>query len=487
MAKELARNRAGACVLKPLMSLIVVLYCGSVAAQEPAAETCYLDGWSQPLHCYQVPVEPGEQPVKLAVAVAPAVNPDGSEPLYLLAGGPGQAASDLVPLLSSFTKVNRNRDIVMVDRRGAGRSGAFECGIEEDFPADLDAFAASVGQCYEEQQQRTNGLYSRQTVDDLELVRAHLGHGKIALWGGSWGTRTALLYQQWYPDSLSALVLDAVAPIETKVFLSAQAAEQALQQLQDACLEDVSCAGFGDWRADLDRLLAEWEQGDSRLADPLKGIPVERRVPRWEVANAIRAALYDPGAAAQLPYVIHQAARGNLLPLSGLASLFLPASDSMSMGLTFSVACAEELNRISTEEMEADSRDTFLGTGFIDLFATGCSVWPVAERSYPSPEVREHPVLLISGSADPITPPSYADTRLDYLNHKQHLVVEGGGHINSRRGCIPTLIAEFLNSPAQPLDTQCVSEIRRPPFMADAFGPALDAAPLANLEGKAND
>ncbi|PCO04062.1 hypothetical protein AWR36_015855 [Microbulbifer flavimaris] len=482
MAKELARGRVVA-VACPLFIVLLALlsYSGAINAEDLAAETCHLEGWSQPLRCYQVPVGGADQSQNLAVAVAPAVNPDGSEPLYLLAGGPGQAASHLAPLLPSLAKVNRNRDIVMVDRRGSGRTGAFECGIEDELPPDLDAFAGLVSDCYDQQRQRTEGLNSRQTVDDLEQVRVSLGHEKIALWGGSWGTRTALLYQQWYPQSISALVLDAVAPIEAKVFLSAQAAEQALQQLQDACMEDKSCAGLGDWRGDLDRLLNEWETGESRLADPLTGAPMPRRVPRWELANAVRTALYDPGAAAQLPYVIHQAARGNLLPLSGLSSLFLPASDTMSMGLTFSVACAEELNRTSAEEVAADSRDTFLGTGFIDIFRTACGVWPVQERSYPEPERREHPVLLISGSADPITPPEYADTRLDYLSHKQHLVVDGGGHINTRRGCIPELIASFLDAPEQPLDSACVKDIRRPPFMADAFGPALDAEPLAEV------
>ena len=451
-----------------------------VLAIEPA-ETCYLDGWGNALRCYRISVPDGVGEQKLAVMVAPALNDSGNAPMYLLAGGPGQAASDLAPLLGAFSKVNRQSDIVMVDRRGGGLSGAYECGLEAQMPDSLEEFAELLADCYRQRPEFAETLNSRRTIEDLELVRKTLGHEQIVLWGGSWGTRTALLYQQWHPESISALVLDAVAPIETKVFLSAQAAERALQQLQSACAEDRSCAAFGDWRGELDRLLEEWERGDARLADPLTGKPVERRVPRWELANAIRATLYDPAAAAQLPYAVHRAARGDLLPLSGLSSLFLPAADTMSMGLTFSVACAEELNRISPEEVAQDSRGTFLGTGFIDLFQSGCAVWPVRAKPYAAPEPREQPVLLISGSADPITPPEYADTRLDYLAHKQHLVVKGGGHINSRRGCIPNLIASFLDNPQAALDSQCVDEIRRPPFMAGAFGPALDVEPLARL------
>lgn len=448
---------------------------GTVAAQGQATpETCYLDGWGDPLRCYRVPLDDGGRE-SLAVMLAPAVNGSGREPLYLLAGGPGQAASDLAPLLNAFRRINRERAIVMVDRRGVGRSGAFRCGFGSEMPADLEEFSRKLAECYLQKADYAETLNSRQAVEDLEQVRRTLGHGRIALWGGSWGTRTALLYQQWHPESLSALVLDAVAPIDTKVFLTAGAAENALRQLEWDCAEDVVCARFGDWRRQLDQLLSQWDhERAANFPDPLTGAPAEQPLARWALVNAIRTALYDPKAAAQLPYAIDQTRLGNYRPLSGIAGLFASRTDSMAMGLTFSVACAEELNRISGEEVAADSADTFLGTAFFDLFKSGCEVWPVQPKPYDAPEPRDQPVLLISGDADPITPPVYAERQLDYLSRKQHLVVAGGGHINSPRGCIPELIAHFLDSLGEPLDDSCVAEIRRPPFMADAFGPALD-------------
>lgn len=447
----------------------------------PAGERCYLDGWSSALRCYRVPVgaagrgdASGSVPGGLAVMVAPAVSDSGRDPLYLLAGGPGQAASELAPLLNAFRKVNRERAIVMVDRRGAGRSGAFRCGFERQMPSDLQQFSRRLADCYLQRADFAESLSSRQTVEDLERVRRYLGHDRIALWGGSWGTRTALLYQQWHPQSLSALVLDAVAPIDSKVFLAAGAAEQALQELARDCADDPECARFGDWKGDLNRLLDGWSDAQARaFPDPLTGVPAAEPVPRWMLANAVRAALYEPAAAAQLPYAIHQASRGNYLPLSGLTGLFINTADSMAMGLTFSVACAEALNRISADEVARDSADTFLGTAFYDLFHSGCRAWPVTAKPYSEPEPRDHPVLLISGAADPITPPVYAERQLGYLSNRQHLIVAGGGHINSRRGCIPDLIARFLNRPAEPLDKTCVADIARPPFMVDAFGPAL--------------
>ncbi|WP_323847296.1 alpha/beta hydrolase [Microbulbifer magnicolonia] len=450
----------------------------------PAARTCYLDGWGESLRCYRVAVGEGPGSEALAVMVAPAVNDIGREPLYLLAGGPGQAASDLAPLLNAFRKINRERAIVMVDRRGAGRSGAFRCGFEREMPADLQRFSRQLADCYLQRADFAESLSSRQAVEDLERVRRYFGHNRIALWGGSWGTRTALLYQQWYPQSLSMLVLDAVAPIETKVFLTATAAERALRKLDRDCASDPACSRFGNWRGQLAQIMAGWDgERAAVFPDPLTGAPAAEPVPRWVLANAIRAALYDPAAAAQLPYAVHQASRGNYLPLSGITGLFINTADSMAMGLTFSVACAEELNRISADEVAADSLDSFLGSAFFDLFHSGCRAWPVGAKPYGTPEPRAQPVLLISGEADPITPPYYAEQQLGYLSHKQHLVVPGGGHINSRRGCIPDLIARFLNAPDMPLDQACVAEIRRPPFMVDAFGPALGSESRTERRG----
>ncbi len=453
-----------------------VMLCGTVPptawanSAEVKSHDCYLDGWSNALQCSRLTVGEGGAKVSLAIMVAPAVSVSGKAPLYLLAGGPGQAASDLAPMLNLFRRVNRERAIVLVDRRGAGLSQPLDCGWNLALPTDLEIFSSELADCYLEQKSFANSLSSRQTVNDLERVRRHLGHGKITLWGVSWGTRTALLYQQWYPESLSALVLDAVAPIETKVFLTARAAEDALQTLERDCLEDKACAQLGDWRAELNHLLENWKVTAIPFPDPFTGVLSEQPIPRWVLLNVIRGALYHPETAALLPYAIKQADRGNYLPLSAIEGLL--RQNTMSLGLTFSVACAEELNRISPEEVARDGAGTFLGNAFLKMFERGCQVWPVSAKPYTKPEPRGHPVLLISGEADPITPPRYADEQLQYLSNKQHLVIAGGGHSNTGRGCISELIADFLHAPDKPLEQGCMEKIHRPPFMVDGFGPA---------------
>ncbi len=70
------------------------------------------------------PAHPGGATIDLSVAVVPALNRRATAaPLFLLAGGPGQAATDLyASYAGAFARVNRNHDIVLVDQRGTGRS-----------------------------------------------------------------------------------------------------------------------------------------------------------------------------------------------------------------------------------------------------------------------------------------------------------------------------------------------------------------------------
>ncbi|HEY7819806.1 MAG TPA: alpha/beta hydrolase, partial [Vicinamibacteria bacterium] len=62
----------------------------------------------------------GGRSIELRVAVVPAVSRNPArDPLFFLTGGPGQAATETYPALAAaFRKVNRDRDVVLVDQRG---------------------------------------------------------------------------------------------------------------------------------------------------------------------------------------------------------------------------------------------------------------------------------------------------------------------------------------------------------------------------------
>src|SRR6202795_4169739 len=86
------------------------------------------------------PAHPGGATIDLSIAVVPALNRRApAAPLFLLAGGPGQAATDLYAnYAGAFARVNRNHDIVLVDQRGTGRSAPLKCAYPDDWQSAPD-------------------------------------------------------------------------------------------------------------------------------------------------------------------------------------------------------------------------------------------------------------------------------------------------------------------------------------------------------------
>jgi len=121
-------------MLRLLLLLLSALACANAVAAPAIGETCHLSGHSEPLRCVtiDVPLDPARADagaLPLHVTIAAAVRETAvADPLFVLAGGPGQAGSDIVFLLDvAFARVRTTRDIVLIDQRGTGRSGRLAC------------------------------------------------------------------------------------------------------------------------------------------------------------------------------------------------------------------------------------------------------------------------------------------------------------------------------------------------------------------------
>ncbi len=84
----------------------------------------------------------------------------------------------------------------------------------------------------------------------------------------------------------------------------------------------------------------------------------------------------------------------------------------------------------------------------------------------------DRPVLILSGSADPVTPPAYAERTALGLSNVLQITLEGQGHGQLATGCIPRLMARFLElGTKQGLDTLCTRSIAPDPFFTSFSGP----------------
>jgi pimeloyl-ACP methyl ester carboxylesterase len=111
----------------------------------------------------------------------------------------------------------------------------------------------------------------------------------------------------------------------------------------------------------------------------------------------------------------------------------------------------------------------------LDTIEAMCSVWPAGpvDDDFRAPLDTAIPVLLLSGDADPITPPRYASLAMVDLERARHLIGVQQGHGQAAVGCTPRLIGEFVAS-ADPvdLDAGCLERSFVMPFFLDFGGPA---------------
>src|SRR3954468_9896257 len=188
--------------------------------------------------------------IDLKIVVAPALRRDPKpDPLFIFEGGPGGGAATLASQrIPMFRHFQTDRDIVLIDQRGTGESNPLDCAADADDDDDLSSVDEYPVQrfrtCLEQLQADTSFYTTSLAMDDIDDVRRYLGYERINLWGGSYGTRAALVYLKQHEASVRAVVLDGVAPPDMRIPLyMARDGQRALDRVLDDCEKDTSgCA-----------------------------------------------------------------------------------------------------------------------------------------------------------------------------------------------------------------------------------------------------
>jgi len=422
--------------------------------------------------------------IDLKIVVAPALRRDPKpDPLFIFEGGPGGGAATLAShRIPMFRRFQTDRDVVLIDQRGTGESNPLDCAADdpdEDDLSSIDEYPVQRFRSCLEKLQADAAFYTTSiAMDDVDEVRQFLGYDSINLWGGSYGTRAALVYLKQHESSVRRVVLDSVAPPDMRLPLyMARDGQRALDRLLDACEADAGgCArGYPELRATVAQL---WTQLAAKprvsFTHPRTGKPMSLTVSQRLIATIVFQSLYTPEVAALLPQLLTDAARGNMQGLFALAfSADLPRG-AMSEGLFLSVVCAEDMPRISADDIAAESAGRFIGTSMFDTRMRPCEFWPrgVVPDEYYAPVTSAKPVLLFSGEDDPVTPPSWGEAAARSLSNSRHIIVPGAGHITLMRGCVRQLVGDFLSGTSvDALGAACVQTLTRPPFFTSYTGP----------------
>ncbi len=435
------------------------------------------------------PDAPDGRRIALRIVVAPAHERAEPDPVFFLAGGPGQGATETMGIALGFLdRARKHRDIVFVDIRGTGGSNKLPCAAPAgDLAARLEFESEPelLADCLAGYDADPRHYNTPRFVADLEAVRAAMGYDAVNLYGGSYGTRLGLAYMAQHGDRVRSAVLDGLAPYAMTLFVSFGAdGKVALDRMFADCAAQPACA---DAFPDLEARFWAWLNGLTpaegeepvrvTLRDPRTGgraldVPLERVA----VASAVRGLLYSPEYAALLPFAMHSAIAGDVQPLVGQALILGEgAENSMAVGLMLSTACAEDLPRVTAEQRAELEREPFLGAAMVDMMSEACAAWPAGDvpDSLFEPVASDVPVLLLSGAEDPVTPERWAAEAGTTLTDARSLTVPNTGHIAAAAGCVDKVVRDFFEDPAEDpnLDRRCVAEVKRPPFFLRSTGP----------------
>ena len=410
---------------------------------------------------------PNSRKLQLVYKVLKAKYPDSTKaPIVYLQGGPG--ASTLI--MEAFWKdhpLRNDRDIVLMDQRGTGKSGAYciELGaasfalLRQDLkPEDqIRAVEALLSECKKTMKKdRVDlaGYNSRENAADFEDLRKVLGYDKWNLFGASYGTRLGLTIMRDFPNSVRSSVLAGVLAPETN-FLneSNKNFENSLFSVLDRCEKNEECN-------------SRYPNIKERLLNIVKKLQTEPL--RFEykgkllVLNAIDVfllpyvSLYDRNSIGDIPLLIEALENGEpqLLrnAINGVENLY----KHLNWPMNYSVMVYEELPFYNAAAMkESLKHSKIIG------FDPSLSIESVANwHSFRSsdlenqPVVSEIPTLLVSGGLDHATPASNAKEALRHLKNGYEIIFHDDGH-NLFNSCFFEIAADFLNDPFQKPNSDC--------------------------------
>lgn len=430
--------------------------------------------------------QPSGKHIRLHVARISSLRLEpAGDPLFILSGGPGQAASDFyISIAPALARIRRDREIVIVDQRGTGRSNRLDCTFPDESDitfTDSQQLRELTRSCLSKLPGDPRFYTTSVAVRDLDDVRAALGYQRLDLYGVSYGTRVAQHYMRRYPQRVRVAILDGVVPADLPlgpdVALDAQA---AIDSAFARCDSNADCkrvfpniAGtFATLRA---RVLEK--PVPLSIPDPLSAEPTATQLGGAELSAAVRLLSYSDETLSTLPLLIHEAEIGQP---QGLAAQYLMIKRSLDTqianGMHFAVVCSEDAPRWHERPVsDAELAKTYIGETFMQAMRTICEQWPrgPVDEEFGKPLQSAIPTLVLSGGNDPVTPARYGEQVMAGLKNARHLVLDGQGHGQIAIGCMPRVVAAVIaTGDVKSLDDECLNTVAPAPFLLSRSAPA---------------
>jgi pimeloyl-ACP methyl ester carboxylesterase len=446
-----------------------------------------------PLHYADV-AEDGSLPdgaprITLAVSVLENfVEMENPNPIVLISGGPGQAASDMLASVTTALHLRRSRGIVLIDQRGTGASSpSLNCA--EASPLELDENRlndpeflpeSSLGDRLDAcvQQWRADGVDfnafdTRSAALDLLAIRRGFGIEQWNLHGTSYGARVVSDAMRVDPDGIRSAVLNS--PQAIFAHFDQDFAESRLRlfsQLFEDCAGDSYChENFGDLEAHMRKIHAHLADEGMEIFLRESGSGNLQRVNvDWEdVLNGLYSHMnFSFGAEPVARYIseLSRVVDGRLsLNDDEVARIFQSTlsedDDGMAIAMHLAVRCREDVPAFDAAvaaSAEQQAPMFFAGAEGMGSYYDACEAMGInpVDPSFYELVASDIPTLVLTGDMDPLTPTSWAGRTAGALINGQLVAFRGMAHdIFSTSICAQAITANFIEAPFMPVDDTC--------------------------------
>ncbi len=354
------------------------------------------------------------------------------EPIFTLAGGPGQ------PNITSSPHVWMlgNQDLVMVGYRGADGSVILDCSEVIDYLKNTPGnplskeYLNGLGQAYFKSYNRmtdsgidVNGYNVVEMLDDIDRARQILAYEKINVFGISWGTRIGYLFGLRFPQHVKRVVLTGVNP-PGHCYFDPATSDSLLSVWGELWKKDSKCLTKSQ------DILQTMRKVMNNLPESWMGLPL--------IADQIRIgmfiSLYSIYSAVQVFDAFMAAVKGDY---SGIAYLSFSFEMIKQAPLNWGEAAAKawstdfDINRDYFNDSMPEG--CLLGSPVSKFQWSGLTPesWPLKLVAKEYRQLRRSDVetLLISGNLDIATPASSGKKLLRYLPNGHHVVLKNMSHL----------------------------------------------------------
>jgi pimeloyl-ACP methyl ester carboxylesterase len=411
-------------------------------------------------------------------------------------GGPGYPATESRDeYLALLRPLRAHRDLVIMDNRGTGQSGAINCPAMQSAPVitveDVGACGRSLG--------AQAALYSTAlAADDLAAILDAVACAPVDLYGDSYGTYFEQVFAVRHRAMLRSIVLDGAYPLDGPDYAWYPTYAPAMRdKFNVACSRDAACAQLpGNSLDHIAPALALLRSAPFKA----QAHDADGKVQSFTAdASMLATVMFGASPAYASVHELDAAARafiaGDPAPLLRLMAETLVGVDSrdatqapakFSAGLAAAVMCQdtpqifdmtlEPKRRIADRDRAIARRkitasgtyapftiDEYRGMPLDYSFIDECVLWPVEPHIVPAtapyPDI---PVLIISGELDNMTTLADGAAVARRFPHGRRLIMANSFHVNAlphaRSGCAAEIVRRFVAT-LRPGDTRCTRAV----------------------------